>query len=256
MNAPLIAYSSLREFHDWFAAAVPVLTYHKLGPRPGRVRLKGLYLSEPLFRRQLDEWTHAGFRSASVRETGRADGNPEKRVVLTFDDGFENVFRHGMEPMRSHGFTAIQFLVADLIGKSNEWEQWEGETKEPLMDAVQIREWLAYGNEIGAHSCTHPHLTTVPLAEAREEIGASRKKLEDAFGIPIRHFCYPYGDWNPAVRDLVFEAGYETAVTTDPGVNRAGSDLFALKRFTARYASRKWGNVGRMLRHWIRGLRG
>ena len=33
-------------------------------------------------------------------------------------------------------------------------------------------------------------------------------------GKPIAHFCYPYGDWNEPVRDLVMEAGYLTACTT------------------------------------------
>ena len=241
-------YTTQRDFADWFATAVPVITYHKLGPRPHGVKLKGLYISDALFRRQLDEWSEAGFRAGSVGEIGARDGNPAKRVVLTFDDGFENVLRCGLEPMRSHGFTAIQFLVADLVGKTNEWEQREGEVAERLMDVAQVREWLAAGHAIGAHTATHPHLTQVPLAQAREEIFASRQKLEDLFGRPVRHFCYPYGDWNPAVRDLVAEAGYETAVTTEPGVNLAGANRLALRRLTARYASRNWKNAWTAIR--------
>ena len=244
-------YTSLRGFEKQFATAVPALMYHKLGPRPRGVRLKGLYVSETLFRRQLDEWTAAGFGAGSVGEIGAKDGNPAKRLVITFDDGFENVLRCGLEPMRSHGFTAIQFLVADLVGKTNEWEQREGEVAERLMDVEQVREWLAAGHEIGAHTCTHPHLTQVPLAQAREEIFASRQKLEDLFGLPVRHFCYPYGDWNPAVRDLVAEAGYETAATTEPGVNLAGADRFTLRRFTVRYPSRNWRNLFVALRRLV-----
>ena len=241
-------YTTLRDFADWFAAAVPIVTYHKLGPRPRGVKLKGLYISDALFRRQLSEWSEAGFRAGSVNAVGTQHGNPAKQVVLTFDDGFENVRRCGLEPLRKHGFTAIQFLVADLLGKTNEWEQREGEAAERLMDAAQIREWLAAGHEIGAHTCTHPHLTRLPPAQAREEIFTSRQKLEELFGRPVRHFCYPYGDWNPAVRDLVAEAGYETAVTTEPGVNHAGADRRALRRLTARYASRNWENAWTAIR--------
>lgn len=236
-------YTSLRGFEDWFAAGAPVLMYHKLGPRPRGVRLKGLYVSEGLFRRQLEEWTAAGYRPATINKVGVHSGNPQKEVVLTFDDGFENVLRHGLAPLREHGFTAIQFLVADLLGKTNDWEQREGEVTERLMDAAQVRAWLAAGHEIGAHTCTHPHLTQVPPAQAREEITASRKKLEDLFGVPVRHFCYPYGDWNRAMREFVAEAGYETAVTTEAGVNPPGSDRFGLKRFTVRYPSRNWKNL-------------
>jgi hypothetical protein len=40
------------------------------------------------------------------------------------------------------------------------------------------------------------------------------------------------------VRDLVAEAGYQTACTTDSGVNGPTGSPYELKRFTARYASR------------------
>jgi peptidoglycan/xylan/chitin deacetylase (PgdA/CDA1 family) len=148
------------------------------------------------------------------------------------------VLRHGLEPLAATRFKAIQFIVADLLGGRNEWDVAVGEAPEPMMDAAQVREWLAAGHQIGSHTLSHPWLTRLPLAQAREEITASRKKLEDTFSVAIEHFCYPYGDWNPAVRDLVAAAGYRTACTTEPGMNTAGSDPFALKRFTARYPSR------------------
>ncbi len=248
MNGSPGAYSSLHGFESWFAAGVPVLMYHKLGPRPRGVRLKGLYASESMFRRQLQEWTAAGFRPAPVTDVGGQLGNPQKRVVLTFDDGFENVLRYGIPLMREHRFTAIQYLVADLLGKTNEWEQREGEVSERLMNPAQVREWMQAGHDIGAHTCTHPQLTQIPLDQAREEITASRKKLEDIFGVPVLHFCYPYGDWNPAVRELVAGAGYETAVITQAGINEPGTDRLALKRFTVRYASRNWKNLWAMVR--------
>ena len=132
----------------------------------------------------------------------------------------------------------MPFLVAGRLGGRNEWEIAEGEAQAALMDDAQVRDWLAAGHEIGSHTLTHPRLTRLPVSEAREEITASRKKLEDQFGVPIEHFCYPYGDWNDAVRELVMAAGYKTACTTDPGVNTPEDSLFALKRFTARYPSR------------------
>ena len=249
-------YTELGPFRDGFDTAVPVITYHKLGPRPRGVRLKGLYVDEALFRRQIAEWNAAGFTAGTLGEVGISPGNPGKRVVLTFDDGFENVFRHGLEPLRQGGFSAIQYLVADRLGKSNEWEQRYGEPEERLMDEAQVRDWIAAGHVIGSHTLTHPHLTRIRLEEARAEIQDSRRKLEDRFGVPVTHFCYPFGDWNRATRDLVAESGYTTACTTLPGFNAPATDRFAFKRLTARYASRKWTNVGRMLRRWVRGWGG
>jgi peptidoglycan/xylan/chitin deacetylase (PgdA/CDA1 family) len=240
-------YSSLRPFAKTFREGMPVLTYHKLGPRPPRVRLKGLYVSESLFQHQLQELRDAGFRFGTLYEIASGTAQPGSVVVVTFDDGFRNVREHGLETIRSLGVPAIQFLLPDLLGRTNDWEQQEGEAPEPLMDAAEVRDWLAAGQEIGSHTCTHPWLTRIPVDQAREEIAASRKKLEDRFQVPVRHFCYPYGDWNEAVRDLVAEAGYVTACTTEPGVNRSADDRLSIKRFTARYPSRNLKNLWQRL---------
>ncbi len=231
-------YSSLEPFRRWFQTGVPVLMYHKLGPRPPRVRLKGLYVSARLFERQLMELRAASFTPATMLEAARAQDNAAANIVLSFDDGFRNVLRHGIEPMARHGFRAIQFIVANLIGRTNEWEQQFGEAREPLMDAPELREWFAAGHEIGAHTLTHPFLTRIPPREMREEIFGSKKKLEDMFGRAVEHFCYPYGDWNPSVRDTVVEAGYRTACTVGYGVNTKTTPPFELNRIIARHQTR------------------
>jgi len=117
------------------------------------------------------------------------------------------VFENALGPLALYKKTAIQFLVPSYIGKLNEWDLRDGETAEPLMDTEHIRDWLRAGHSIGSHSLTHARLTRLTLRDAREEIFASKKKLEDDFAVAIEHFCYPYGDWNEPVRDLVVEAG-------------------------------------------------
>jgi peptidoglycan/xylan/chitin deacetylase (PgdA/CDA1 family) len=228
-------YSGLGPFQSVFEKGNPILTYHKLGPRPARVRIKGLYASQGLFERQLRELNEAGYSSGRLE--GCAGPRPGRKVVITFDDGYVNVLRYGLEPLAHSNFKAVQFLVADLLGRCNEWDMALGEAREPMMDASQVRDWLAAGHEIGSHTLTHPYLTKLSEAQAREEIGASRRKLEDLFGRAVEHFCYPYGDWNEQLRDLVAAAGYKTACTTEPGVNTAANSPWALKRFTARYRS-------------------
>lgn len=237
MNPPRASYyHRLAPFRDWFREGLPILTYHKLGLPPRGAKLKGLYARERMFDKQLRELFEAGFTSASLDDVGR---DMQKRVVITFDDAYVNVLRHGLEPLARYKFTAMQYVVADAIGGSNHWDVKWGEAAEPLMDAAQLREWIAAGHGIGSHTSSHVNLTKVPLEKAREEISASRKKLEDLFGIPVRHFCYPYGAWSPAVRDLVAKAGYETATTLDFGLNTPATPKLELKRLLARHQS--WG---------------
>lgn len=241
-------YHSLKPFRELFQIGIPVLTYHKLGPRPSGVKLKGLYVSEKLFAQQLAELHETGFSTATISKMFPVKENVQKQIAITFDDGFSNVLRHGLKPLAENKFHALQFLVADLLGKTNEWERRHGEASEPLMDAAQVREWLTAGHEIGSHSLTHPFLTRIPIMQAREEIFSSKRKLEDLFSRAIEHFCYPYGDWNESVCDLVAEAGYKTAFTTIAGINKSGDSPLALKRFTARYPSRNWKTIWARLR--------
>src|SRR5438874_1039916 len=126
MSAPTY-YTALRPYRKRFERGVPMLMYHKLGPRPAGVRLKSLYVSASLFKRQLRELKVAGYHSASCDVSLAAKDNASRAVVLTFDDGFENVLRHGLEPLREHGFKAIQFLVSGLLGRANEWDRVRGE---------------------------------------------------------------------------------------------------------------------------------
>ena len=211
--------------------------YHKVGLRPAGAIRKALYISPALFNRQINELRQAGFSSVTMNDACATENNQTRRVVITFDDGFRNVLDHALNPLAENKFRAIQFLVAGLLGGRNEWDLPAGEVPEKLMDASQVREWMAAGHEIGAHTMTHPDLLKISPERAREEITAGKKSLEDTFGVPVEHFCYPYGSWNGQIRDLVAGAGFRTACTTEPGVNTSATNPFEISRWMARYAS-------------------
>jgi peptidoglycan/xylan/chitin deacetylase (PgdA/CDA1 family) len=103
------------------------------------------------------------------------------------------------------------------------------------MSRQDVLQWLDAGLDIGAHTLTHPALAQLDPAAARQEIVSSKKMLEDLAGRPVRHFCYPYGSWNAQVRDMVIEAGYETACIVGGGYNSPETDAFTLRRFCARH---------------------
>jgi peptidoglycan/xylan/chitin deacetylase (PgdA/CDA1 family) len=239
-------YHTLPPFRDLFSTGVPILMYHKIAPRPRRVRLKGLYVSPATFKEQLAELCESGFVSCSPAEACQ-DGLSSPRVALTFDDGFRNVLANALGPLAQHGWRALQFLVANCIGQLNQWDLREGEAPENLMDAAEVRDWLRAGHAIGSHSLTHARLTRLTLRDAREEIFASKKKLEDTFGVAVEHFSYPYGDWSEPVRELVLEAGYRTACTTQFGVNTPSTPPLTLNRITVRHPTRTLRTLKRKL---------
>jgi peptidoglycan/xylan/chitin deacetylase (PgdA/CDA1 family) len=237
------------------AGGWPILTYHKLGAPPRGTRDPFLYVRPEEFDRQLAALGRAGYRSGSLDEVSGSPtgGSTGDGVVITFDDGCGNVLEHGLAPLSRHRFGAIQFLVAGMLGRRNEWDLAKGDTAEGLMDEAQVRTWLAAGHEIGSHSLTHRNLRHLEPAALREEVVASKKLLEDRFGLPIRHFCYPYGSWNTLVRDCVAEAGYATACTMDFGVNPEVQGRFELRRIIPLSAGELLAKVAHRLRRQVLG---
>lgn len=120
------------------------------------------------------------------------------------------------------------------------------------MGVAEVRDWLAAGYEIGSHGLTHRNLAKLALPEAREEIFSSKKRLEDLFGIPIRHFSYPSGRYTPQIRDLVSEAGYQTACTVEFGVNLPSVNRFELRRI---FPLSRGEMLGKVIHRLLRKLR-
>lgn len=97
----------------------------------------------------------------------------------------------------------------------------------------EARQVAAGGMEVGAHTVSHPILSSLGSATAiAEEIGGSKRRIEEQLGRPAAHFCYPNGRMRDigAADAVVREAGFATAVTTERGVNRMGADPHLLRR--------------------------
>lgn len=220
-------YFRLSSFVSLFDSGLPILVYHKVGKVPIFVRRRGLFASRSLIARQLAELKDAGFEFGALGTSGIGP-----KIVITFDDGYASCFEQAMNILSDCGCKAIQFLVSGRIGQANDWDG----TKEPLMDRLQVSDWLAAGHSIGSHTVTHADLTRLSEQEAREEIAASRKRLEDCFGVAVNHFAYPYGYCTERTAAIVEETGYATAVTTEFGVNAVATNQWRLRRILA-YAS-------------------
>lgn len=205
------------------------LLYHKVDRFKIRVRRRGLYISPASFRAQMRGLRRAGFHTEPEGALEPQEG--KRRIIITFDDGFSNVLENAVPVLNECGFRAINFFVSGQIGGLNTWDLADGERPERLMDAAQVRDWLAAGHDLGAHTVSHAHLTKLTVARAREEITASKKSLEDRFARTVTEFAYPFGEMNAPVRDLVAEAGFERAWSVEPKAITRWADPFALPRF-------------------------
>ncbi len=153
-----------------------------------------------------------------------------KVVGITFDDGYLNNLTHALPVLIRHGFTATCYAVSQQLGKNNEWDRSVGIAQTSLMDAEQLRQWVAGGQEIGAHTRHHVRLSETDSATCVEEIGLCKLELESVTNSPVRHFCYPYGDYLPMHIEMAKAAGFQTATTTQRSRCKAEEDLMKLPR--------------------------
>jgi len=216
------------------APPLSILMYHQIGrfdaaPR----RHRAGYCRVERFRRQMRWLAALGYRVISLDDAlrGLFGGQriPPRSVVLTFDDGYRNFSEYAFPVLEHHGFPATVFLVADRIGQHADWLR-DGQVQAPLMDADTIRELHARGVTFGSHTLDHPRLTRLSPEAQWRELSESRERLESLLQAPVRHFCYPYGDYDAATRDLARRAGYESALTCIRGAANHADNPWEIPR--------------------------
>jgi peptidoglycan/xylan/chitin deacetylase (PgdA/CDA1 family) len=102
----------------------------------------------------------------------------------------------------------------------------------------QVAEMHRLGMTIGAHTVTHANLPSAGLEAATAEIAGSKVRLERELGSPVTMFSYPNGGaqryYTPELQQVVREAGFDAAATSQNGFATRASDLFALERVEVR----------------------
>lgn len=198
-----------------------ILTYHSVGPRD-----HDMNVTAEAFQAQM-AWLAANANVVPLESAlDKADA-----VAITFDDGFVDNLVHAAPVLRSLGLPATCFVVAGRLGGLLEGEP--DPSRGRLMTAGDLGELEAHGVRIGAHTMTHPHLSAQSAAQQREEIGQSKRVLEDILGHEVPTFAYPFGsaaDYTDETVALVREAGFDLAVTNRYGANRPGADRWTLRR--------------------------
>lgn len=111
-----------------------------------------------------------------------------------------------------------------------------------MMSTDQVKNLARHGMEIGAHTMSHPILTSLANEDAETEIVGSKRMLETLLDREIVSFAYPNGrpgrDYSGEHVRMVENAGYEFAVSTAIGSARPSSNRYQLPRFGP------WGSYG------------
>jgi peptidoglycan/xylan/chitin deacetylase (PgdA/CDA1 family) len=195
-----------------------ILGYHGVAESRRRDDLSLLLLAPERFRAQLELLEAAGFRFVTLVELARlADGGvpPPGLAAVTFDDGMRNNHEIALPILREHGIRATVYVTIGFIGASSPWIGPEGDGA--MMTEPQLRDLVAADWELGAHTMTHPDLSTLDYDACRAEIEQSRIDLEEIAGAPVETFAYPFGRYGPEAIAATRDSGLIAAVTTGSG---------------------------------------
>jgi peptidoglycan/xylan/chitin deacetylase (PgdA/CDA1 family) len=184
---------------------VPILEYHVLGAAPADAPYPELYVTRPDFHREmswLDEHGYEAVTLETVEAAWYGSGIlPAKPVVISFDDGYRPQFTYALPELRRHGWPGVLNLKAEGsdLYQSN------------------VEAMIGAGWELAAHTIDHSDLTTLDAAALRRETAGARAILRREYGVPVKDFCYPAGQFDATVIAAVEAAGYLTATTEIPG---------------------------------------
>lgn len=156
---------------------------------------------------------------------------PEKPVILTFDDGYEDNYLYLFPLLKKYRMKAVLYLLGNRRRRNNFWDIPGGIPEAALLKPGQIKEMLKSGLvEFGAHSMSHAGLAKLSPEEIREEIGGSKRALEAFLKRPVVSFAYPFGSVNEDIKNITAREGYIFGVAVYTGPARFSGDLMEIRR--------------------------
>jgi peptidoglycan/xylan/chitin deacetylase (PgdA/CDA1 family) len=204
--------------------------YHYLSaPPPGADAIRrDLSVSPAQFESHLAYLRRSGYETISFIELAYAVAQhanlPAKPIIITFDDGYRDHYENAFPLLRKYDYEATFFIFTEPIQTANvDYLSWD-----------MVAEMHQAGMEFGSHSHTHPDLRNRNIDFVKNEILTSKQLIEAHIDEPVRIFCYPAGRYDDLTMQVIKEAGFWGAVTTQWGAAHSLENRFELPRIRVR----------------------
>jgi peptidoglycan/xylan/chitin deacetylase (PgdA/CDA1 family) len=227
---------------------IPILAYHQVMPWENNYppAKSGLVVPETRFRQQILLLRYLGFQSITLSQLLEEKVGQKRKIAITFDDGYAGIHEYALPILLKYGYQATFYPIAeDFIREPSVGRAF------PVLKDEQVRLLLRSGWELGSHSVSHPHLTSLSSEDLEREVSESRQILQQRFGMEVRTFSYPYGDFTTHIRQVVQKAGFCTAVGVEP-LPGLSTDFFSLPRITVGYQQSLMMFLWRLWRFYLR----
>ena len=203
-----------------------VLMYHMISEHlpKNKSKFNRLRVKPSEFEKQLIWLKNNNFKSYTLSELVDLEQIPEKSIVITFDDGYEDNFKNAFALLKKYGFKATIYIVLNRFEQNwatdKDLNQVSNElNSEKMLLNEQIKEMIDSGLiEIGSHTLDHVNLPKLTFNEKITQIKESKEKIEEIFNIICNSFAYPFGFFDKESVKIVKELTYTNATTTVNGV--------------------------------------
>lgn len=223
-------------------ADIPVLCYHHLlleAEMTPLQKLNGAIVSVEKFESDMAYLKSKGVTTLTMAQlqahlTGSWTA-PENSVVITFDDGYQSVYRYAYPILKKNGFTASMFVVTSTVEAVP--LAWDPSVTVKISWAEMNKAKNVFEYHPHSHALHGLNSSGVPLALALDEISL-KADLQMATGLlsdrgfnKTRVYAHPYGV-HDARADLVLNGfGYVMAFALGDAPASAADVPFALKRY-------------------------
>jgi peptidoglycan/xylan/chitin deacetylase (PgdA/CDA1 family) len=167
----------------------------------------------------------------SVRHLDEAlEDLKQPSVVLTFDDGFRDVYENAWPLLRERQLPFTVYLATAYVGGQMHWDGSTAKAAGPGLAWGQLETMVASGLcTVGNHTHTHAR----PERVTADELDRCTDLVEERLGLRPAHFAYTWGLPAPGAEPLV-RARFRSAVLGRLGVNQPGQDPHRLLRIPVR----------------------
>ena len=199
----------------------PILEYHTITNNPEPV--SEIYNVPPAeFAAQLDYLHENGYTTITLQDFMRVIHGkgelPEKPIVLTFDDGYQDNYTEMLPILEAHGMKAVVYVITNELGKPG------------YLTLEQLKDMQRRGVEIGSHTADHLSLKNLDSELRLHEVRDSKIFLEWSGLETIYSFSYPNGAYDDEIVEMLKREKYLSAVTGDTGLNNLKTNPYLLRR--------------------------
>ena len=215
---------------------IKVLMYHRVVESEDEANRHWSNISAAQLKKHMSLLYKWGFTPITFRDYLLYDKGeislPKKPVIITFDDGYKEVYDLAFPIIKEFGWNAVLFVLGSRKVKADVWNNNNGFGNAELLEDYQIIEMHESGFEIGSHSMTHVQLPLMSYQTSLFEINKSKEKLQELIQYRVESFSYPYGLLNESLKKTVQEAGYKLACGVYTGPPKFWGDRFDIRRIT------------------------